>query len=73
MYILTASVVLIVLIEYLLLRKCCTFPETVRSPAITFFSLHTPHFTFNSSMALLPASLFSSAKHNASKRKFDQI
>ena len=34
MYILTASVVFIVLIEYLLLRKCCTFPETVRSPAI---------------------------------------
>ena len=49
------------------MRKCCTFPETVRSPAITFFPLHAPHFTVNSSIALLPASLFNSAKNNTNE------
>ena len=60
-------------LENLLLRKCCTFLETVRSPAITFVSLHTPHFTFNSSMALLPASLFNSAKKENKQTQVKQI
>ena len=60
-------------LENLLLRKCSTFPETVRSPAITFIPLHTPHFTFNSSMALQPASLFNSAKKEHKQMQVKQI
>ena len=37
------------------------------------FSLHTPHFTFNSSMALLPASLFNSAKKENKQTQVKQI
>ena len=75
MYMLIAFVIsfFIEYLDYLLMRKCCTLPETVRSPAITFFPLHTPHFTVNSSIAQLPGSLFNSAKNNTNKRKFKQI
>ena len=74
LYVLIASeFVTFFFLENLLLRKCCTFPETVRSPAITFIPLHTPHFTFNSSMALLPASLFNSAKKEHKQTQVKQI